>query len=188
MDLLKKLRHLAVQNAFNEKQTADFIKLVESGTSIDDAIDMAEEGISEYKPVQEDVTTDKPTEQPDGVHAALDILDEMASKFNNAAFEKIRENIKLKIRKSPDKAAKAFNDGKPPRERIYNMIVNLSGDWLESGEYHMYRGVLNPMGIGEDLLKLFDTTIDELVLIGACDKKLAKEQKKGVRDNIKTVG
>jgi hypothetical protein len=58
MDLLKKLHNLAIQNAFNEKETTDFINLVTSGTSIDDAIDMVEEGISQNKSVKEDVTID----------------------------------------------------------------------------------------------------------------------------------
>tara|TARA_B100000315_G_scaffold255867_1_gene300307 strand:+ start:909 stop:1550 length:642 start_codon:yes stop_codon:yes gene_type:complete len=53
LDLLQKLRQLAIQNTFNEKQTADFINLVESGTSIDDAIDIAEKGISENKQAKE---------------------------------------------------------------------------------------------------------------------------------------
>lgn len=58
MDLLKKLHKLAIDNLFNEKETADFINLVKSGTSIDNAIDIVEEGISENKSVKEDVTID----------------------------------------------------------------------------------------------------------------------------------
>ena len=53
MDLLKKLHNLAIDNLFNEKETEELINLVESGTSIDDAIDIVEEGISKNKPVKE---------------------------------------------------------------------------------------------------------------------------------------
>ena len=53
MDLLKKLHKLAIDNLFNEKETEEFINLVESGTSIDAAIDIIEEGTSKNKPVKE---------------------------------------------------------------------------------------------------------------------------------------
>ncbi len=43
-EILEKIKTLAYQNAFNDKQTKDFIDLVNSGTSIDKAIEMAEEG------------------------------------------------------------------------------------------------------------------------------------------------
>jgi hypothetical protein len=85
MDLLKKLRHLAVQNAFNEKQTADFINLVESGTSIDDAIDMIEEGISENKPVKEGVSTDKFNEEI--VLAMHKLNDDLESLINKLGYD-----------------------------------------------------------------------------------------------------
>tara|TARA_B100001971_G_C18020144_1_gene446943 strand:- start:122 stop:766 length:645 start_codon:yes stop_codon:yes gene_type:complete len=211
-EMLEKLHKLASQNAFNEKETTEFIELVKCGTSIDEAIDIVEEGVSENKSVEEGTTIDKfneeiksidtqnegalpteqPTEQPtkqaDGVRAALDLLDEMAREFDNPAFEEIRKHLKRRFRKKRKKAAESFNDGNPPHKRIYNMVANLSGDWLECGEHHMYRGVLNPMGIGGDLLKIFDTIQDKLVLIGASDKELAQEQKRAVRENIKAVG
>jgi len=139
-----------------------------------------------YKPVKENVTIEKPTEQPKEVCSALDILDEAKYKLDSPAFEKVQRCVKLAIQENISDVVRIIREEQPPRHYVYSMIANVSGDWLESGEYHMYRGVLNPMG--EGMLKLFDTTVDELVLIGACDKKFAKEQKKGVRANIKTVG
>jgi len=52
----------------------------------------------------------------------------------------------------------------------------------------MYRGVLNPLGEGPDLLKLFDAAIDELTKIGALDTKRAKIEKEAIRENMKSVG
>jgi hypothetical protein len=68
------------------------------------------------------------------------------------------------------------------------MIANTSGDMAESGQYHIYRGVLNPMGPGEDLLKIFDSAMDELVKLGDMDEKNAQEQKEAIRKNIQGVG
>ncbi|MBT6048894.1 MAG: hypothetical protein HOG49_19020 [Candidatus Scalindua sp.] len=138
------------------------------------------------KTVQKKVTTEKPTEQPKEVCSALDILDEAEYKLDSPAFEKVQEWVKLSIQENISDVVRIIRKEQPPRHYVYSMIANASGDWLESGDYHMYRGVLNPMG--EGMLKLFDTTVDELVLIGACDKEFAKEQKKGVRANIKKVG
>ena len=59
---------------------------------------------------------------------------------------------------------------------------------LESGQYHIYRGVLNPMGPGEDLLKMFDATYDELVHMKAIDPGYANKQKAALRKNMKDVG
>ena len=88
MDILKKLRHLAIQNAFNEKQTADFINLVESGTSIDDAIDMVEEGISKDKPVENDVTIDKRNKMFREMSCSLEKLEALKddTRFRHLAF------------------------------------------------------------------------------------------------------
>ena len=76
---LKKIKTLAYQNDFNDKETTYFIELVNSGTSIDKAIDMVEErkltkksvkksykevtstrhkaNISEYKAAKEELLT-----------------------------------------------------------------------------------------------------------------------------------
>lgn len=59
---------------------------------------------------------------------------------------------------------------------------------MESGYYHIYRGVLNPLGIGKDLLSLFDMAVDRLLEEGAISEKEAKTQKSGIRKNIKGVG
>lgn len=43
-EILEKIKKLAYQNAFNDKQTKDFIDLVNSGTNIDKAIEIIEKG------------------------------------------------------------------------------------------------------------------------------------------------
>lgn len=55
-----------------------------------------------------------------------------------------------------------------------------------SGEYHMYRGILNPTGV--ELLRLFDSTIDELEKNNAIDNIVAREQKADLRNRIQEVG
>ena len=100
----------------------------------------------------------------------------------------IRNIIENAVLANSSKVATQIREGLSPRQSAYSMIANIAGDHVESGQYHIYRGVLNPMGMGGDLLKIFDAAVDEMVTIGAVDEEYAKEQKNGVRENIKTVG
>lgn len=68
------------------------------------------------------------------------------------------------------------------------MIANISGDTVGSGQYHIYRGVLNPIGPGQNLLKILDSAMDELVRLGDTDKENAETQKKATRENTRKVG
>ena len=80
------------------------------------------------------------------------------------------------------------SSGRTPREWVYSQIGNIAGNLLETGQYHIYRGVLNPMGPGGDLLKMYDATYDELVQMKAIDQDYANEQKEALRKNIQNVG
>jgi len=124
--------------------------------------------------------------------AVLGILDEACHKFNTKTFEEIiRPKIEKPILSNPQKVRQILKKI-PPREWLYGIIANIAGDLLESGEYHIYRGVLSSRlsgtGPGQDLLEIFDKATDELVKIGNISTKFAKEQKLQLRKNIKEVG
>jgi len=125
--------------------------------------------------------------------AIIEILDEAGQKFKNNTFEKIlKPKIEKIILSNPKKLKQTIEKTMLPKEWVYGAIANISGDLLESGEYHIYRGVLasdfDGSGPGKDLLKIFDEATDELVKIGNIKKEWAEEQKKQLRENIKTVG
>jgi hypothetical protein len=121
---------------------------------------------------------------------AQDTLDEAANRFQTEAFRMVGQVIEKAVAAKPDALVRVIkeNPGRGPREWIYSQIGNIAGDMLESGHYHIYRGVLNPMGPGEDLLKMFDATFDELILIKAIDVDYANEQKAVIRMKIKSMG
>ena len=125
---------------------------------------------------------------PKEIRGVLGVLDEAECRFDCPAFKMIRNIIEKAVLANSNGVAKKIRDGLSPRQSAYSMIANIAGDHVESGQYHIYRGVLNPMGIGEDLLKIFDAAVDEMVTISAVDKEYAEKQKKGIRENIKTVG
>lgn len=118
----------------------------------------------------------------------LGVLGEASCTFDNPAYELVRSKIEEVINEKPNEIVNLIQGGTPPRQWIYTAIANLAGDLVQSGEYHMYRGVLNPLGLGKDLLRLHDSAIDELVRIGVVDSNSAATAKKAIRENIKEVG
>ena len=127
---------------------------------------------------------------PKEVKAALGALDEAAYRFQTEAFQMVRNVIERYLLANPDALVRVIQEsgGRTPREWVYSQIGNVAGDMLESGQYHIYRGALNPMGPGEDLLKMFDATYDELVQMKAIDSDYANEQKAALRKNIQGMG
>lgn len=120
------------------------------------------------------------------VRDALDILNEIGAQFDCEAFQIVRSTLEDDFLAGNREVVALVKQGVSPQAQVYNAITNLAGDLVESGNYHVYRGVLSP--VGEDLLRLFDTATDGLAHIGAIDADHAKKQKAGIRKNIKSVG
>jgi len=122
------------------------------------------------------------------VKEALGILEEASKEFGSGGFDLVKEYVEKSILSDTKQFLDVVHKGRSVRKYVYSMIANTSGDLAESGHYHIYRGVLNPMGPGEDLLKIFDAAMDELVRLGDTDAENAKKEKAAVRKNIETMG
>jgi hypothetical protein len=124
------------------------------------------------------------------VREVLRALDEAEHRFQTEAFKMVRHEIEESMIKNPDALVQMIRKtvGWTPLEWVYSQIGNIAGHILESGEYHIYTGVLNPMGPGKDLLKMFDAAYDELVRMKAVDADYANEQKVALRRNIQAIG
>ena len=120
------------------------------------------------------------------VRDALEVLNEIGNQFDCEAFQIVRAKLEDDFLADNKEVVALVKQGVSPRVQVYNAITNLAGDMVESGHYHVYRGVLGP--VGEDLLRLFDLATDRLVHIGTIDAKYAKKQKAKLRKNIKSVG
>lgn len=118
----------------------------------------------------------------------LCILDELGYRFDKyLSFEMVKEQAKKIVLRNKGKLKEIMIERNiSPRRAAYSWINNVSGDMLESGEHHIYRGTLNQTG--DELLKIFDISTDELVKLGDMDKEKACEQKENIRENIKTIG
>jgi hypothetical protein len=122
------------------------------------------------------------------VEEAIEVLDEATHKFGESGFDLVREQVEKILLSDTDQFLDIVRKGRSVRKYVYSTIANVSGDMVESGQYHIYRGVLNPMGPGGELLKIFEAAMDELVKLGDTDMENAEKQKKAIRENIKNVG
>lgn len=119
----------------------------------------------------------------------IDVLNEIEKKIGNSGFDHIKTEVEKILLAQPKKSYKqAVEKNVSPHEIVYTTIAKVAAYHVGSGNYHIYRGVLNTMGPGEDLLKLFDLAIDELVKMDAIDSKQAKQHKKDVREEIEMMG
>ncbi len=122
------------------------------------------------------------------VKEALRILEEENNEWDCEGFELVKSYVEKSILSNTRQFLDDVRKGRSIRKYVFATIANISGDLVESGQYHIYRGVLNPMGPGEDLLKIFDSAIDELVIMDELDEEKAQEQKEAIRLSIQEVG
>ncbi|HLN29958.1 MAG TPA: hypothetical protein VK395_19610 [Gemmataceae bacterium] len=122
------------------------------------------------------------------VKAALGVLDEAAHRYQHLQFQMIKEVIERFLLTRSADFIRVLNEsgGRSPREWVYSQIWNMAGDMLESGRYHIYRGILDPMG--ENLLRIFDGATEQLIQMKAVDPEYAKEQKEILSTCIARMG
>ena len=122
------------------------------------------------------------------VKEAFAILEEEKDKWDCAGFNLVKDYVEESIRSDKKQFMDEVREGRSVRTIVYNIIANLSEEMIESGQYHIWGGVLNPMGPGEDLLKIFDSAVDELVIMGELDEEKAQEQKEAIRLSVQSFG
>ena len=102
------------------------------------------------------------------------VWDEMAAKVNSM------------VKARPDAVSFFENYPYSPRVWVITFCSNYSGDVLESGKEHVYRGVLGMRG--EEFLKVFEYTTLKLAKEGIVPEIKARNNIKAVKDTIKIVG
>ena len=125
---------------------------------------------------------------PKEIKEALGMLEEAEREFSSKDFHLVKGHIEKILRSHPDKFVEIIKRGETPRQWIYSTISNIAGDLVESGNYHIYRGVINPMGPGNELLKIYNKAIDKLVEMKVLDKERAEKEKSALQKNINNVG
>ncbi|NTU49838.1 MAG: hypothetical protein HGA87_02925 [Desulfobulbaceae bacterium] len=122
------------------------------------------------------------------IKAVLAELDAMSKVFDtNLSFEDVRKKTENEIiAKRVHIRTVLLSENIHPKRAAYSWVNNVSGDMLETGQYHVYRGALTH--VGSELLIIFDRTTDELCKLGDCDQAFAANQKAMIRQSIASAG
>ena len=126
--------------------------------------------------------------QPKEIQIFLSLLDELSIEYNSVSFELVRKVVEEHVLERSGEFIEMIRDGVEMRQWLVGFCSNIAGDMAESGKYHLYRGMLNPLGEGKDLLKIYNKLIDELLRMGEIESEFAKTQKEVIRENIRDVG
>lgn len=135
-------------------------------------------------------------EKEDNYSVAIRMLNKYKEKFNNPLFN---EEIAFRIKRILDKGkiefnrTKEFNKPLIVEQFVVGAISNYTGDLLESGNFHLYRGVLSPAG--EKLLEYYDFAMAQLKKLGGMQEdgsmitdEYIKQERKVLLENIKNIG
>lgn len=130
----------------------------------------------------------RPLFLPKEVKAVLGILDEAACRFQGRAFARLHSLMKSDATRNTDNIVQLVESGISPRTIVYSSLSNIAGDELESGKHHIYRGRLNPIGEGPELLALYRAAVSELHNMGELDKERHDAEQSAINKNIRNAG
>lgn len=118
------------------------------------------------------------------IHSALDTLDH---EWALSSFSLVRGQVDRLIETHKATFITSIQSGQcTPRQIAVAQIANCSGDLLESGTLHIYRGILSPTG--EGVMAVFRRSLAEMVTMGHATEADAAEQVSCVLSSIRMVG
>ena len=114
-------------------------------------------------------------------------LDRLEGRIGStSSFSQVRAMIVADSKRDPESYVAAIRNSKAPEQVAATSVANVSGDIVESGRLHLYRGVLSPAG--EAMLKLYKDATAYLVSEGVLDEAQRTEEVSFILRNIKNVG
>jgi len=114
-------------------------------------------------------------------------LEYLKLKYNSAIFDVLIARIMRVLNKNAHEFEQKVKAGRfNARHYTYSALANLTGDMAESGQYHIYRGVLDDQG--QTLLQIFNDSTDYLIENNEITKEFGERQKQQVLINIRSVG
>ncbi|MDP1587813.1 MAG: hypothetical protein Q8M07_08735 [Prosthecobacter sp.] len=118
------------------------------------------------------------------IYSALDALER---EWALPSFTLVRSHVERLIEGNKVTLINSVQSGScTPKQIVVAEIANCSGDLLESGSLHIYRGVLSPSG--ESVMAVFRRALGEMVATGHATEADIAEQISCVLSNIRTVG
>jgi hypothetical protein len=115
-------------------------------------------------------------------------LAEIGKQFDETAFRLVSERVNSVIMLDAKQFAEMIESGRSLEHWLWGAIANSAGELVESGQFHLSRGVLYPLGPGEELVRIFDIASEALGSLGIAKPEYTQRQKEALRKNIATVG
>ena len=127
---------------------------------------------------------------PKELRALWGVMDELEYRFreHRIAFQIVRSRTEHEVLGDREGYAKGIRGGVDPRQMIYTIFCLHSAESAACGEYHVYRGVLNPMGPGVGLVAIFEESLKELLKLGAILPEVARGHRADLQDRIAENG
>jgi hypothetical protein len=127
------------------------------------------------------------------VKAALGVVDECEFMFSPAglhgdSFNIIKAELVPYLYKTSANLKEQVQNGRTVRACVYTSIAVMAQSHISSGQYHMYRGVLRPMGPGPALHEICRKAIDLLIKEGDVTEEDAQRWKNDIVKQISEVG
>ena len=124
---------------------------------------------------------------PKELKNVLTVLDSEEVLFDAPDFDLVKGHITRDLHEKVAGLLQFMEETKPDiRVLVLRFIALHSSGLVQSGNYHVYRGVLS--NTGQNLLSIYNRANDELCKIGNITKEQSNDDKRAVREEIKNVG
>jgi hypothetical protein len=125
--------------------------------------------------------------------AALGVIDECDVLFSNSSlggngFDIIKSELKAYMHKNEKNLIDHIEKGQSPRACVLFAIATMTKNQIISGNYHIYRGVLNNLSGGSSLQSIYNQSLDLLVKEGRLTEEDSKYSKDQLRKAIEEMG
>ena len=109
------------------------------------------------------------------------------SELDNPTFHIVKQVAERAILAPQNRITHYIVDKKmTPIQVVYITILDITSNYLSSGQYHFYRGELNPQG--EELYRIFNIALENLETSGYLSHDIAEENKAWISKQIADVG
>ena len=157
-----------------------------------------EQDDGEARQAEEAITVGPLKKRSEEVQAVLNLLDETEQKLERASlpnsdlpsrYSEAFGLVKGEILTNLESWRRLIHNEKDrPEVCVYIMLSTVAGNQLQRCGHYIYRGALDPLGLGNDLLRIFDTSLDQLFRINALEADLMKGMKETIRARIAGAG
>ena len=147
------------------------------------------EGVEEYNNNSKSSNYNQVKNTPPEIKEMLNTINKVNLKFDDIFFRLIKNHVEKAILSNPNELLESIkNNNTTPYQAVYSMMLNRGMDLLESGNYHIYRGVLNPCNNGPKILQFTELCIDELINSGGFSATDGETVRRNIREMIKETG